>query len=397
MRLWQQAKNVYHLVQAVFWRRFFGQPDQALQVYGVTGTNGKTTTCYLLASMLAEAFGVDMVGMLTTVGIRLGTHEEINETKMTTLPSRKVFHYLHRMRQAGVKHVVIELTSHALDQHRVHGIHLAGAIILNVEREHLDYHYTMEHYATAKERIFDYLATEAPLVGKADDVRVQRMLTVAKQRGLNVHAFTAAGAANIETPLPGAINKENAAAATELARALGLSAEDIDEGLARVKRVPGRMEWIRRANAPAVIIDYAVTPDALERLYKEVRDQTRGRVFAVLGAAGLRDRGKRPAMARAAARYADVVILTREDPWTEPEEQIFSDLEKGLRDTTARWQRIPDRRMALMHALRTAGPGDTVVVTGKGAERGMAVGRTIIPWHDRTVILELLKSRTGGV
>jgi UDP-N-acetylmuramoyl-L-alanyl-D-glutamate--2,6-diaminopimelate ligase len=139
-----------------------------------------------------------------------------------------------------------------------------------------------------------------------------------------------------------------------------------------------------------VLIDYAVTPDALDRLYSYVKEEADGKVFGVLGAAGLRDRGKRPDMARAVARYADVLILTREDPWTESEDQIFSDLEKGLAGSDIEWRRIVDRKEAIASLLDRAQSGDVVVVTGKGAERGMAIGKDIIPWNDRKVVEGLL-------
>jgi len=142
---------------------------------------------------------------------------------------------------------------------------------------------------------------------------------------------------------------------------------------------------------PRVLIDYAVTPDALERVYKEVREQTQGKIFAVLGACGNRDRGKRPQMARAVAKYADELVLTREDPWTESEEQIFKDLEGGLLDAEIKWHRIVGRREAIKYCLESAGPDDVVVVTGKGAEVGMAVGNKVTPWSEKEVILSEMK------
>jgi UDP-N-acetylmuramoyl-L-alanyl-D-glutamate--2,6-diaminopimelate ligase len=236
-------------------------------------------------------------------------------------------------------------------------------------------------------------------------------------------------------------------------RAAGVPEQAIKRGIDAVKSVPGRMDWIE--GEPRVLIDYAVTPDALERLYKDVRQQTRGKVYAVLGACGMRDRGKRPDMARVVAQYADELVLTREDPWTEDEEQIFADLEKGLlgeagvestgREETARslstslyalfarprpvppaggraeindsrtahygaklrpvssrlamnksfWKRIVDRREAIKYCLEKAGPEDVVVITGKGAETGMAVGKKVVPWNDKAVVLELFEELSG--
>jgi len=388
--LLQPLKNLYHFFQGHLWRVFYGLPDRQLKIYGVTGTNGKTTTCYLLTSILSEAHSADRVGMLSTVGIKVGRRQEVNKTKLTTLPSRQVYRYLRQMKSAGVRHVVLEITSHALDQRRLSGISLSGAIVLNIEREHLDYHRTIEAYARAKARIIDYLRPAAPLVGKADDRHVRKILDRARQCGVRIYEFTSKQAETVVTPLAGSVNRENALAATMLARALNISDAAINAGISKLNYVPGRMEWIETGKGFRVLIDYAVTPAALSRLYDEVRATHPGRILALLGAAGLRDRGKRPQMALTVARAADRLILTREDPWTEPEEQIYADLEQGLKGQEVNWEKVFDRREALRMLINEAQPGDVVVVTGKGAEEGMGIGRRIIPWNDKQVIHELL-------
>lgn len=397
MRWYQQLKNIYHWLQAQLWRVVYRWPDRRMTIYAVTGTNGKTTTCHLLASILRQAKGTKKVGMLTTIAFWFGEQEVVNETKMTTLPSKLVYRYLRQMADAGITHVVMEVTSHALDQHRLVGLSFAGAIVLNIQREHLDYHRTMSDYTKAKARIIGYLTQGAPIVVKKDDEWIQKVI-VPLLPPTRIF-FTGEEARVVSTPLLGEVNKENALAATLLARAIGIDQTAIERGIAQVKQVPGRMEWINMPEtAPRVLIDYAVTPDALERLYKTVREETNGTVFAVLGACGLRDRGKRPDMARVVAQYADELVLTREDPWTEPEEQIFSDLEQGLVPPLTRggqegfvWQRIVDRREAIRYCLQKAVSGDVVVVTGKGAETGMAIGNEVIPWNDKKVILELVR------
>ncbi len=393
MSLYQKLKNVYHFLQSRMWRVLYGMPDKNMYIYGITGTNGKTTTSYLLASILEQTYGKEKVGMLTTVSFRVAGNEEFNETKMTTLPSKKIFGYLQKMRQCGVIHVVLETTSHALDQHRLAGMKFDGAIILNIAREHLDYHNTMDAYAAAKEKIVALLKPNAPLVGKQDDERVRAILDRAG-KGVRVVRMTAEIISQTNTPLAGSINKENAAAASLLAAAVGISKEKISAGIAAVEKVPGRMEKIEAPQGFTVIIDYAVTPDALERLYSDLPRRSPngegGRILATLSAAGLRDRGKRPEMARAVAKYADKIVVTNEDPWTESEEQIYSDLEKGLVGSSVQWQRIPDRREAISNLLHDAKPGDVVVCTGKGAERGMGIGKDIIPWNEREIIEELL-------
>lgn len=349
------------------------------------------------------------VGMLSTVGIWLGEEERINETKMTTTDSAVVYRHLRRMRECGVEHVVLEMTSHALDQNRLAGMTLSGAIILNIEREHLDYHGTMEEYALAKAKIIDYVQVKSPVVVREDVVEKLKnpCLPAGRQnskiKNVRLLLFTAEQAQGVSTPLPGDFNKENAWAASLLAKSVGVSEEAVRRGVMAVRQVPGRMEYVKlktqnskfKTGLPLVLIDYAVTPGALDRLYRYVREETAGKIFAVLGAAGKRDRGKRPDMARAVARYADEIVLTREDPWTEDEEQIFKDLEQGLAPRSPEgevgWRRIPDRREAIGFALEKAQPGDVVVVTGKGAETGMGIGKKIIPWNDREIICELLK------
>lgn len=398
-RAYQQLKNVYHFFQARFWRLLYGRPNQGVKIYGVTGTNGKTTICILFGSILRAAQGKEKVGLLSTIVFWLGEEEVVNESKMTTLRSRDVFRYLKEMRQRGVTHVVMEVTSHALDQHRLSGVQLEGAIITNLAREHLDYHKTMEEYMRAKARILGYIKPEGAVVGKGDDEWVKKILDSAentsKERSrageVKVVRFTSEESKTVTTPLPGDANQENVLAAAKLARAAGISEDAIQQGVGEVTHVPGRMEWVEAPQGFRVLIDYAVTPDALERLYQYVRGQTQGKIYGILGAAGLRDRGKRPDMARIVAQYADELVLTREDPWTEREEQIFQDLEKGLHAVTIPWQRITDRREALQYCIGKAQKGDVVVVTGKGAERGMGVGKKIIPWNEREVVVELLQ------
>lgn len=388
---WQLVKNIYHYLQARLWQVVYGYPDKAMTLYAITGTNGKTTTCYILTSILEQAYGAEAVGMLTTVALRVGKRVKTNTTKMTTLPSRTVFAYLANMKKAGVRHVVVEVTSHALDQHRLAGLEFAGGIVLNLTREHLDYHLTMERYEAAKRNIIRYLQPHAPLVGKSDNEYVRHILTAARVANHPQIGFTAEDAKRQETPLAGEVNRENALAARLLAQALHIPEAAISAGIAAVAHVPGRMECIAAPSGFSVIIDYAVTPDALERLYAAARAETNGKVYGILGAAGLRDRGKRADMAAAVAKYADEFVLTREDPWTESEDQIFSDLEKGLTGKH-NWKKIVDRAEALRYVLSKAQAGDIVIATGKGAEEGMAIGKTIVPWNEHKVIEDILQA-----
>lgn len=389
-RLYQQLKNIYHFLQAHVWRMWYRFPDKDLTLYGVTGTNGKTTTCHILAGVLAAAYGEDRVGMVTTINVRVGRKDAVNETKLTTLPSRFVYRYLAEMKRLGIKHVVIEMTSHALDQHRLAGIRLAGAIVTHIEREHLNYHVTMKEYVAAKAHIIKYLISGAPIVGSKNNKWVRSILGQAKTMGCTTILYTSQQVSASQTPLFGVMNQENALSARLLGEALGISNADIQRGIDSVRHVPGRMEEVPNDRGIRIIIDYAVTPRALTKLYQNVKMTTEGKIYGTLSAAGLRDRGKRPDMARAVATYTDYLVVTREDPWTEDEEQIFQDLEQGLTGVDISWDRIVDRKKAIAALLQRAQRGDAVVVTGKGAETGMGIGKKIVPYNEREVIEELL-------
>ncbi|MBI3255460.1 MAG: hypothetical protein HYZ63_00640, partial [Candidatus Andersenbacteria bacterium] len=253
------------------------------------------------------------------------------------------------------------------------------------------YHQTMEAYAAAKSKIISYLRKDAPLIGKSSDARVEKILQLAEKSGCKVVRFTSGQAKNTAVAMPGDVNKENALAASLLARSVGIAEEKIQSGIMSVTKVPGRMESVTSPQGFTVIIDYAVTPDALDRLYSFAKAQSKGKVYGVLGACGMRDRGKRPDMARIVKKYTDFLAITREDPWTEPEEQIFNDLEKGLDKNDSSWKRIVDRKEALTYVLSQAKAGDVVVATGKGAETGMAIGNKIVPWNEKEIISLLLK------
>ncbi len=395
-RLFQQTKNIYHGLQSQWWRAWYRWPDLGLNIYGVTGTDGKTTTAIFLAAILQENFGRASVGLLSTERIYIGDEVKTNSTHMTTLNSHLVYQYLRTMHNRGVKHLVLELTSHALDQNRVAGIRLSGAIITNITHEHLDYHKTMSAYADAKGKIVRYLKSKAPLVANADDKWTLRIINKLRSQNenLNVIEVTAAQAESIHTFLPGEFNQANAAAASTLAQAVGINHKKISEGLARVKQVPGRMEWIELPNKARVLIDFALTPSALEHLYRYLRSEVSGKIYAVYGAAGRRDRTKRPLQSRVIARFADEIVVTQDEPYTEPEEQIYTDLEAGLEGFKVPWQRISDRREALRYALKKASQGDAVVITGMGNFTTRVVGTEHIPWNDRNVVQQLISELT---
>ena len=411
MSLYQQLKNVYHWLQAQAWRAVFGWPDKKLALYGITGTNGKTTTALVFGSILRAAHGPEKVGLLSTEVFWFGTRAVANTTHMTSVDAATVFRYLRDMAQSGVTHVVLEMTSHALDQNRLAGVRLRGAIILNVAHEHLDYHKTMEAYARAKARIIDYVIPGGIVVVKKDDEWIAKILqwrqlitspltlSSIEERvdpamggvGEVVIGFTAADAKTIATPLPGNFNQENVLAASLLAKAIGISQEAVTAGAAAVKQVPGRVEWIALPTGARAVVDFALTPYSYEQLFKYLRSETKGKLYAVFGAAGRRDKAKRPLITRVVAQFADEIVLTQDEPYDDSEEEIYQQLEAGLNDTSIPWRRVPDRREAIEYALQKSKAGDVVAVVGMGNYSTRVVGTKKIPWNDKHVILELSK------
>ena len=386
-RAWQQLKNVYHFFQSHWWRLFYGDPSRDMHVYGITGSNGKTTTSVVLGAILREHFGKEKVGLLSTDWFWFGATEEANATHMTTTDSKVVWRLLARMKKAGVTHVVMEMTSHALDQHRLSGIRLDGAAIINITHEHLDYHKTMAALAEAKGKIANYLKAGGALVVNKSDEWARK----SAERRDGVTWFTHEEAKKIETPLLGSFNKENVLAATLLARSAGVTEAAIVSGVAQVKDIPGRVEWLSLPNGARAVVDFALSPDALERLYQYLRPETKGKLYGVFGAAGRRDKTKRPILTKMATKYLDELILCQDEPYDDPEEEIYQQLEQGLAGATIPWRRIEDRREAIRYALEQAGPGDVVAVTGMGNYDIRVVGDKKIPWKDKDVILELAK------
>ncbi|MAF80392.1 hypothetical protein CL628_00075 [bacterium] len=215
-----------------------------------------------------------------------------------------------------------------------------------------------------------------------------------RHHDLTVQEFTRAQAAKVKTPLTGAFNQENVLAASLVARAAGLSEENIAAGVASVTQIPGRVEWLEHPSGFKVVVDFALTADALERLYQALKPHVAGRLIAVFGAAGRRDRAKRPILTKLAARYADELILTQDEPYEDPEDEIYAELEAGLTDATIPWQRIEDRREAILYALKEAKPGDVIALTGMGNYNTRMVGSKAVDWNDREVVEELFKEIT---
>jgi UDP-N-acetylmuramoyl-L-alanyl-D-glutamate--2,6-diaminopimelate ligase len=406
--------------------RLAGDPTAALTVVGVTGTNGKTTTTYLLEEIWRAA-GLSP-GVVGTIAYRFaGTSEAAPLTTPDAVTLQGLF---ARMRAAGTSHVAIEVSSHALEQDRVAGTRFDAAVFTNLTRDHLDFHGDVERYFAAKARLFlDHLPgggkPDPVAVVNVDDAAGARLLPTLRTRAVPVGRARAAAVRprDVQTDLSGmrgeidldgtrlpfrcrlvgAPHLENVLAAAATAWALGVSPEAIAGGLAAAVPPPGRLEQI---DGPGftVMVDYAHTPDALERSLDVLRALTSGRLIAVFGCGGDRDRGKRPLMGAAAARLADVVVLTSDNPRTERPEAIIAEIEAGVRDVGmpplghsadgGRGYVVETLRAeAIALAVRLARPGDVLLVAGKGHEDYQIVGTEKRPFDDRDAVRRALVAR----
>jgi UDP-N-acetylmuramoyl-L-alanyl-D-glutamate--2,6-diaminopimelate ligase len=380
---------------------FWGDPTNELRVVGVTGTNGKTTTAFLIREIL-EAAGIQ-AGLLGTVRqVVGGVEEEVERTTPEAIDLQGAF---RRMLEAGDRACVMEVSSHALALHRADSIHFELALFTNLTQDHLDFHADMEDYFQAKRLLFGMGPRVAVI--NVDDEYGRRLATefdcvTFSAEGVNADfvagdvSFDPSGAefsvgeTSIRTRLPGHFNVANALGAFAAAVGLGVTAEVAAEGLARAERVPGRFEPIDEGQEFAVLVDYAHTPDSLENVLRAARRLSEGRVLAVFGAGGDRDRDKRPKMGRAGASFSDLAIVTSDNPRSEDPEAIIAEVLGGV-ENGANVEVEPDRRAAIALALGRARPGDTVVIAGKGHERGQEFedGRKL-PFDDREVAREEL-------
>jgi UDP-N-acetylmuramoyl-L-alanyl-D-glutamate--2,6-diaminopimelate ligase len=384
--------------------RFNGDPTAELRTVGVTGTNGKTTTAFLLREIL-EAAGLQC-GLLGTVKQVVGGVEE-EEVVRTTPEAIDLQATFRRMLEAGDGACAMEISSHALSLHRADAIHFEVALFTNLTQDHLDFHADMEDYFGAKRRLFAELAPGtavvnvddpygARLAGEFECVTFSAEGAAADYSAREV-GFTAAGAEftvggeRLRTGLPGHFNVANALGAYAAARALGVEPERAAAGLARAARVPGRFEPIDEGQGFAVLVDYAHTPDSLDNVLRAARRLTQGRLISVFGAGGDRDRDKRPKMGRAGAELSDLTVVTSDNPRSEDPEAIVAEVAAGAPGGTE-LEVVVDRREAIGLALARARPGDTVVIAGKGHEQGQEFeeGRKI-PFDDRVVAREELR------
>jgi UDP-N-acetylmuramoyl-L-alanyl-D-glutamate--2,6-diaminopimelate ligase len=388
---------------------FFGRPSSSMRVVGVTGTNGKTTTTYLMESIFVRA-GMTP-GVIGTTGVRLDHRPAAFDR--TTPEAPDLQRLLFQMREAGVEAVAMEVSSHGLDQHRVDGTRYACSIFTNLSQDHLDYHGTMEAYFDAKARLFSPDLSDRGVVNldSAYGPAVVERSTVptttfavetdADLRAMGVElrsdglSFTADGV-TIRSRLRGSYNVSNCLGAMAAARSVGIDDRAIVEGIPNVPGVPGRLEPVEAGQPFAVLVDYAHTPDSLENVLRATRWMTNGRLIVVFGCGGDRDRGKRPLMGEVATRLADLTVITSDNPRSEEPEAIIAEIESGARLGRGEYVVEPDRRAAIRLALREARPEDVLIVAGKGHETGQEFGDRTIPFDDRIVAREEWRTLRSG-
>ena len=392
--------------------RYHGHPSDKLDVVGVTGTNGKTTCAYLLTQAFASVR--QSAVFLGTLGY--GPVGNLRDTGLTTPDAVTLQRLFAEFAAEGTQRVCMEVSSHALDQGRVNGTTFRGAIFTNLSRDHLDYHQNMEAYAASKAKLFAFADLEFAVINTGDeygrrlaaDVRGKiNVLTYGAQdadfravdvslqaSGLTLRAATPKGEIELRSVLSGRFNVDNLLAVVAALSACGFTAQQIAAALAQAKPAPGRCEKFGgTAGQPLVIVDYAHSPDALEKVLLALREQAPAKLWCVFGCGGNRDRGKRPEMGRVAERYADEIILTDDNPRHEVPADIVRDIQGGITKTD-KVHVLHDRAAAIRYAIRTADARDVILVAGKGHETYQQFGEQRVPFDDRRAVEHSLQEKT---
>ena len=399
------ARHALALASAAFW----GKPSTAMNVIGITGTNGKTTTTYLLDSILRAA-GHE-TGVIGTVETRIG--DTRLSASRTTPESSDLQMLLARMRDEGVSAVSMEVSSHAIDLGRVDGVTFAAVGFTNLTQDHLDYHHTLEEYAAVKKRLFTDFAAAAHVididdsfgasmargldgaitVGRGESATVRATEESGTSGGSRFTLVTPQGSHVVRLPLAGAFNVSNALLAAGCALSMGIAFETVVSGLEAAPQVPGRMERVDAGQPFSVLVDYAHTPDSLDKAIHAVKRVTTGRTIVVFGCGGDRDPAKRELMGAVAGSGADVVVVTSDNPRSEDPATIVRQVVSGLEGSSAIHEVVLDRRGAIARAIALATPGDSVLIAGKGHEDYQIFADKTVHFDDREVAFEELTAR----
>ena len=419
---WAMVEDA-RLALALLADEFYRHPSRDMQVVGITGTNGKTTTAYLIASIF-EAAGIRS-GILGTVAYRVGPGErDKREAARTTPEAPDVQALLREMVDHGGSACAMEVSSHALALRRVDGMRFAAAVFTNLTRDHLDFHSDMESYFQAKRRLFEMLPPTSPSLLNVDDPRGARLadaggrpVTYAINQsadittgplsfslaGLSFDVRTPRGPLSVSSALVGRPNVYNILAAVAAASALDLPFDAIERGIRNLEGVPGRFEIVStKKDEVTVVVDYAHTDDALRNLLETARPLTPGRLIIVFGCGGDRDRTKRPLMGAVAGRLSDLIVITSDNPRSEDPNRIIEEIKRGItadtrKDSDQRVLTNVDRRGAIANAIELARAGDLVLIAGKGHEKYQVIGDRTLPFDDVAVAREALARRRTGV
>lgn len=408
-------ENIYRKTRIQLVSARYGWPARGLRVIAVTGTNGKTTTANYINEILKQA-GYK-TAMFTTAVIEVAGESKINNLNATVASVSRMQQFLNEARRSKVDFVILEVTSHSLHQHKLDGVPIEAAVMTNLTQDHLDYHKTMEKYAAAKGLLFarnpryivlnrdddwfdyfdKYLAEEQKITyGKSEDADVRISdIKLYKKGSEAVLAFDHQEKSQLATYLPGEYNVFNMAAAASICYVLGVSMSDIKNGIASLEGIPGRFERATKDEKYEVIVDYAHTPDALEKLLEATRNITKKRIILVFGACGDRDALKRPIMGKIAAKLADEIILTDEESYNENPDKIRRDIYAGIEESKAtnKTTEIADRREAIRHALNIAKKDDTILITGMGHEQFRIINGEKLPWNDTNIVREIISEK----
>lgn len=407
--------NFYHLIRAIIAQIIYGFPTRNMRVYGITGTNGKTTTALMLYSILKAAR--HKVGLASTVAFADGKTLWQNKVKMTTLNPFQLHNLVKQMHKNGVTDLVLEVTSHALVQNRIWGINFDTVVFTNLTHDHLDYHTNKKNYRLAKEKLFSkphrvsvvngsdqyakyflrYPAKHKFVFGfsRKNNINIVAKKIRHRAKGISFEISIDQQIIPIQLNVEGDFNIENAMAAASVAWGLNIPAQLIRKGLEDLPKLPGRMEELDFGQPYRIIIDYAHTPDALKKVFEAVRPMVKGRIIHVGGATGNRDQSKRPILGAISGQYADVVLITNEDPDNEDPLTIMEAVARGVPRGAGSKKHfvqnknffiIPDRSQAIHKALALAKTQDLVLVTGKGDETSMVIKGKLVPYSDRKVI-----------
>lgn len=396
--MWQKSKNIYHLVNSILANIYYGFPSKKLCVIGVTGTDGKTTTSAIIHHILNSA-GVN-TSMISSVGAIIDGKQYDLEFHRTTPAAWRTQRFIKMAKDVSSKHVVLEVTSHALDQNRVWGIDFEVGVLTNVTNEHLDYHRTYENYLNTKAKLLRKAkiavfnkddSSYKTINNKLSTISSKKVITygIGKDSDVNPKNFP------FKTKLFGEFNKYNILAAVGVCKALGLKDEQIRQAVESFRAPIGREELVYK-NSFSVMIDFAHTPNALNQLLSSIKPQTQGNLIHVFGSAGERDYKKRPEMGEISSKYADKIFLTAEDPRSEKVERIIEEIEKGINSKKPEVFKIQNRQEAINKAIKLAKKGDFVVITGKGHEKSMNYGNGEVFWSEHEAVKKALKLKKGA-